>query len=66
MKKINKRDTKFKTDYDMFASDDYVDSKNKLADLFSSKTIDDRIKIDNLFYKPKDINIPLYIQKRAS
>lgn len=62
MKKINKRDTKFKTDYDMFASDDYVDSKNKLADLFSSKTIDDRIKIDNLFLftDPKMISRALF------
>ena len=49
MKKNNKRETKFSTDYDMFASDQYVDSKNKLAKLFSSNTIEDRIKIDNLF-----------------
>jgi hypothetical protein len=62
MKKINKRDTKFKTDYDMFAYDDYVDSKNKLAELFSSKTIDDRIKIDNLFLftDPKMISRALF------
>ena len=62
MKKNNKRETKFSTDYDMFASDQYVDSKNKLAKLFSSNTIEDRIKIDNLFLfsDPKLISRALF------
>ena len=44
---INRK--KFKTDYDMFASDNYIVAKNKLTQLFKSKVIEDRIKIDNLF-----------------
>lgn len=63
MKKIkNKRLTRFKNDYDMFASSEYVDSKNKLTDLFSSKVIEDRIKIDNLFLftDPKMISRALF------
>ena len=46
---INRK--KFKTDYDMFASDNYIVAKNKLTQLFKSKVIEDRIKID---INPKD------------
>lgn len=47
MNKVNRKN--FQNDYDMFASDDYVEAKNNLTKLFSSNVIDDRIKIDNLF-----------------
>lgn len=47
MNKVNRKN--FQNDYDMFASDDYVEAKNNLTNLFSSNVIDDRIKIDNLF-----------------
>jgi hypothetical protein len=40
---------RFKTDYDMNASDEYIDAKNSMCELFKSKIIEDRFKIDNIF-----------------
>ena len=48
IKKVLNRD-RFKTDYDMNASDEYIVAKNELVSLFKANVIDNRLKIDNLF-----------------
>ena len=45
---INRK--KFKTDYDMFASDNYIVAKNKLTQLFKSKELKTELRLIIFFY----------------